>query len=592
MAAHRVRVPLPSVAAGDEQTLPAQRVDHLDAVVGITAGAGGERVGQAARTVLIQPQHLCEQRAQVGRWQVHQPDPLRPRPVQRQPGQQGGERMGRVDLGLPVRADQQESPDLRIGENRVDQADLGGTRPLQVVEDQHQRPFRRGDDAQHVEPDPYQSSRDGHRVRWRQVRQHVHQHGELRHDRRGQAGVGAQRVVQPLPQGRRGLLRFGQEQAAEGAQGLAYRVGAQFSPVLVAFAGHQPAAAPGHVRPQLVDQAGLADPGSAADQHAMAPAGHHLVEGAPQPGDLGVPADWPRRRSQPDREVPFTEREDGRPGVAQAVTQPQQVMDETVGALVPLVRFLRQQPQHDVRQQPWHQGVHLGRWHRHAGQVVVGQPQRVTGPERRPAGQRLVQRGTEPVQVRTVVDRPGGAPGLLRRQIRQRAHDLVLVSEGRPFLGEGRRQVEIDQRRTAWRSGQHHVRRGDVPVHDTPAVHGGEDAGEVHGEVHGLQRIERSRGENHIEADTGRVRKHDGLVTVVAHQLGYARDAGQPLQDRPFVTVPPRRLDAGSLLADHRPGVRSHPGHPRAVALVQQLLGGIDSRGPTRRHPPPPKPVR
>ena len=96
-----------------------------------------------------------------------------------------------------------------------------------------------------------------------------------------------------------------------------------------------------------------------------------------------------------------------------------------------------------------HGRVHLRRRHRHPRQVIVDEPQRVAGAERRRARGQLVQRRAQRVQVGALVHRPAGAPGLLRRQVRQRPHDLAVVRELGTDLGERRRQREVHQARRA-----------------------------------------------------------------------------------------------------------------------------------------------
>ena len=76
------------------------------------------------------------------------------------------------------------------------------------------------------------------------------------------------------------------------------------------------------------------------------------------------------------------------------------------------------------RQRPRYGRVHLRRRHRHPSQMIVGEPQRVAGAERRLTRGQLVQRRAQRVQVGALIHRPAGPPGLLRRQIRQRPDDL------------------------------------------------------------------------------------------------------------------------------------------------------------------------
>jgi hypothetical protein len=49
--------------------------------------------------------------------------------------------MRRVHVALAVRADQQQAVDRFLAQHQVDEAERGAPRPLQVIEEQHHRPF-------------------------------------------------------------------------------------------------------------------------------------------------------------------------------------------------------------------------------------------------------------------------------------------------------------------------------------------------------------------------------------------------------------------------------------------------------------------
>jgi len=112
----------------------------------------------------------------------------------------------------------------------------------------------------------------------------------------------------------------------------------------------------------------------------------------------------------------------------------------------------------------------VGRRHRDPGQVIVDQPQRIPGAERRLAGGQLVQRRAQRVQVGPLIHRPAGPPGRLRRQVRQRPGDLGMMRELRPDLGERRSQGEVHQACSTVIA-DHDVRRGDVTVDHPSPVH-------------------------------------------------------------------------------------------------------------------------
>ena len=76
------------------------------------------------------------------------------------------------------------------------------------------------------------------------------------------------------------------------------------------------------------------------------------------------------------------------PGTGAA--QPLQVMDHAVRRLVPVVRFLLQQMQDDLRQRFRYVRIDVGRRGRQPGQVIVDEAQRVTDAERRLASAKFV----------------------------------------------------------------------------------------------------------------------------------------------------------------------------------------------------------
>jgi hypothetical protein len=53
----------------------------------------------------------------------------------------GGQRVGHIDLGLPVRAHQQHTAQGDVGQDGVDKGQRQRGGPLQVIQDQHHRPF-------------------------------------------------------------------------------------------------------------------------------------------------------------------------------------------------------------------------------------------------------------------------------------------------------------------------------------------------------------------------------------------------------------------------------------------------------------------
>jgi hypothetical protein len=244
-------------------------------------------------------------------------------------------------------------------------------------------------------------------------------------------------------------------------------------------------------------------------------------------------------------------------------------MEQAVGGLVAVVRFLLQQVQDDRGQHHRYGRVHLRRRHRDPGQMIMDEAQRVAGAEGRRPRRQLVQSGAQRVQVRALVHRPAGAPGLLRRQVGHRADDLGVVGEFRADLGEGDRQREVHQGRRAV-VGQHDVRWGDVAVHHPTAVHPRHRPGQCYpqpGQFVTDQRLCRR-----CQVRVSRVRNHERpRVLRRIQQLHEPVDPAEALQHRHLVPQPVLGVRTERLLADDGALGEEQPAHPRAIALVDHV---------------------
>ena len=219
-----------------------------------------------------------------------------------------------------------------------------------------------------------------------------------------------------------------------------------------------------------------------------------------------------------------------------SVPQPLQVVEHALRRLVPAVRLLLEQMHDDLRQRAWDGRVRLRRGHRHARQVIVDQSQRIAGAERRLTRGQLVERRAQRVEVGALIDRPSRAARLLRREIRQRPHDLAVMRELGADLGERGREREVHQAGGTAR-GDHDVRRGDVAVHHPTAVHGGQRTGQLHGQRDQVVDGERLRQLG--EGRATRVLHHDRVgVLRRVHQLRHAFGAAQPLEHPDLVPEP------------------------------------------------------
>ena len=55
--------------------------------------------------------------------------------------------MSGTDLVVPIGADQQQVPHLRVRDQMLDEVERGGIQPLQIIEEQRERMLRRGERA-------------------------------------------------------------------------------------------------------------------------------------------------------------------------------------------------------------------------------------------------------------------------------------------------------------------------------------------------------------------------------------------------------------------------------------------------------------
>ena len=102
--------------------------------------------------------------------------------------------------------------------------------------------------------------------------------------------------------------------------------------------------------------------------------------------------------------------------------------------------------------------------------MEVDQFERIAVRERRRTGEEFVQRRAERIQVGAVVDDAIHAPGLLRRDVRQRSGEVRDRGRVRIFARRERREPEVDQSHELFFGIADDVRRIDVAVDDAFVV--------------------------------------------------------------------------------------------------------------------------
>jgi hypothetical protein len=343
------RVPAPSRGRRGQHAVTAQRVEQLHGLVRVPGGVRLDHLGQVRRRGRVRVQHLGDHGDQTGHGQVGQPQVPHTGAVG-PAGQRRGQRIGAVLVMIPVRAHQQQALDRLLVDEQVDEAERGSPGPLQVVEDQHDRSFRRCDGPQDLHAVALSPHLRGQRIAG--IGWYGQQRGVLRNHRGHQTGVRAERRADPFADHRQLVLRLGEQQPAQRAERLVDRAGLQVSPELVELAGHEPAVAARHDGPQLVDQRRLPHPGRSTDQHHPAPSGECFLERRVQRRHLGIAAHQPRRRQQPQRDVVVPDAARTGRRVRPGVAQPLQVVEDALRGLIAVVRLLLQQMQDDLGQRP------------------------------------------------------------------------------------------------------------------------------------------------------------------------------------------------------------------------------------------------
>ncbi len=177
--------------------------------------------------------------------------------------------MRRRDLVVAIGADQQQVAQLGLSRQVLKQVEGRRIQPLQIVEEQHQRMFRPGEDAD--EPPEHQLE-TALRVLGRKFEDRwlvADDEPQLRDEIDHELAVRAQRLAEQVTPGRQLGIAFAQQRPDQALKRLRQGRIRDVALVLVELTGgEQPARRDEHLV-QLIDDGGLADAGIAGDQHQL-----------------------------------------------------------------------------------------------------------------------------------------------------------------------------------------------------------------------------------------------------------------------------------------------------------------------------------
>ncbi|HVI00478.1 MAG TPA: hypothetical protein VM869_17295 [Enhygromyxa sp.] len=222
------------------------------------------------------------------------------------------------------------------------------------------------------------------------------------------------------------------------------------------------------------------------------------------------------------------------------------IVQQPARALVAILRRLGEQLHHHAREQLGHLGAHVDRRLGELGEVAVHELERLGGGERDLPAQQFVERDAERVEVGAVIERPVHAPGLLGRDIGERAFESVGRDGQAVAVIEPRRDAEVDELHTLAGRVDQDVARLDVLVDDAARMDGGEAPGELQRERQEALDRKAARRDALGERDALHVLHHDrrGVLGDLEAQVADHVGVLEAVPDLPLSPQPRDRLAA------------------------------------------------
>ena len=574
-ALHRpdaIRVVPPAAVGMLEAEVPhlLEGLEELDQEEGVAPGLLHQQLGEAAGGVLVAAQGVADDLAHrspvqrcnrdLGRGHV----PL----AQLLEGQR--QRVGGAHLVIAIGPHEQQAQVRRRADQVAHELEGGRVRPLQIVQEDHQRTIPAGEHPQEAGDDRLEADLGLGRGQLLDRRLGPEDQPEFGDQVDHEAGVLTQRLGQPPGPVLDPLGALGQDRSQQLAERLGEGVEGEV-PLQGIVLAHREEPLPLGDRPvELADEGGLPDPRVPRDQRQLElPAGRSL-EAALQPRQLRVPPVELLWNPDPLVEVARSELEVGDDPVAlQHSSAGAQVVQDAGGALVAVLGVLGHQPLDDaadrgreIRSLP-DEGLGL------PGDVGVDQLHRVGELERRPAHQHRVQASAEGVVVRSVVHRPVHPPRLFRRDVLQPSLDPARLDARAHLPGYERRVAVAEQGHLARLQVDQGVARVDVPVDHPGLVQLADSFGEADGDPQGVRQGQPAVRDQLLEGPSADVVGEQGGPAVGPGGTGGQQLAPPPRQPHDLRLVLARVPGAGQ---EHRPAVvAADPRDGRPGPLEQGL---------------------
>jgi hypothetical protein len=250
---------------------------------------------------------------------------------------------------------------------------------------------------------------------------------------------------------------------------------------------------------------------------------------------------------------PRSRRASGNGGIARAALA--EVGFEPARALIPISGGLGEELHDEIRDDRGELGRELARRRRHPREVAVQEIHGVRRRERRGAGQHLVERDAERVEVAAPIERPVHPPGLLRRDIGERPLQRFGARELLGLLREPRGDAEAEEPDTPRPGVDQQVLRPDVLVDDVAPVDRLERLRRRRGDPERGPEPEPARQEQLPQRAAARVRHDEQQPVAVLLQVDGLDDALEiELREDGVIVAQPGDLLRGRAIAGDRAG--------------------------------------